>query len=83
MHELFKALRQRGWQEEDSTLYAPGRTMWLETSAEWSKSVEMFLDDMKSRKKRLLRIRDMMPPDEFEAALADVESAIKAAEGIT
>ena len=82
MRDLFKALRDRGWQDEGTTLYAPGKTMWLETNAS-SKTAEMFLADMRSRRERLLRIRDLMPHDEFELALADVESAIKAAEGFT
>ena len=81
MPELFSVLRDRGWQDEGTTLYAPGKTIWLEATA-WSKTTEMFLADMRSRKQRLLRIRDMMPHDEFELALADVESAISAAESI-
>jgi len=81
MGDLFKVLRDHGWRDEGTTLYAPGRTMWLETTAS-SKTAEMFLADMRSRRERLLRIADMMPPDEFELALADVESAISAAESV-
>lgn len=83
MHNLFKALREHGWQEEGTTLYAPGRTMWLETTANWPTSIETFLADMKSRRQRVLTMHATVTPGEFEAALADVESAIKVAEGFT
>lgn len=83
MEELFNALRARGWQEEGTTLHAPHRTMWLETTATWPMSVVAFLADMNSRKKRVLTMRTSVAPAEFEATLADVESAISAAEEVT
>lgn len=84
MPALFEALRARGWQEEGEVLYAPGRTMWLVTTCGWPTSIEQFLADMKSRTQRLRRMRDAMDlgPDELEAALADAESALEAAEEV-
>jgi hypothetical protein len=83
MEALFKALREHGWQEDGTTICAPGKTMWLETGANWPASVEAFLADMESRKKRVLAMRESVTPDEFDTALADVESALKAAEGLS
>ena len=82
MRDLLDALRQRGWELEGTTLYAPGRTMWLETTVAWPKSAERFLADMKNRRQRVIATRESVTPDEFDVALADVESAIKAAEAV-
>jgi hypothetical protein len=56
--------------------------MWLETTVAWPKSVETFLADMNSRRQRVLAAREGVTADEFNVALADVESAIRAAESL-
>lgn len=82
MQGLLDALRQLGWELEGTTLRAPGQTIWLDTTQAWPRSVEDFLADMRSRRQRVLATRESITAGEFELALADVESAIKAAEGL-
>jgi hypothetical protein len=82
MRDLIDALRQHGWEFEGTRLCAPGRTMWLETTAAWPKSLEGFLADMRSRWQRVVATRESVTGEDFDVALADVESAIKAAESL-
>ncbi|MEZ4426498.1 MAG: hypothetical protein R3A51_02265 [Nannocystaceae bacterium] len=78
---LFAALRAHGWRQEGATLFAPGRTLWLETIA-YPPSVASFLEDLRSRRRRRLRARERFPPEELAVTLPDVESALRAAEGL-
>lgn len=50
---LVKLLREHGWIDVDSALYAPGTTIWIELDVDWPASVSDFHETMVGRLERL------------------------------
>ena len=79
--KLFDALAARGWTMRDGSLLAPLESMWLAGEAvDWD--TQTFLEDMRSRKKRIESSRGVVGEESYESSFGDVCSAIEAAEEV-
>lgn len=74
---LVKLLREHGWRDVDSTLYAPGATIWIDLDVDWPASVIEFREIMLRRLEKLHNLASAGHEDlDFQTSILDTSDLV-------